>query len=988
MNKNFLRIITVLVTLALCSSCFGVISAIAAEGEEEVNKWDKLQASYMSAPFASVEERIYAEGPLADEINGNICSMRLIYLDEINGYAQYADFSTGEVIILGLVDRDGDGAYDYHPDYYNVLDEYGNPVTHTIKDIDGNDAYIMDYYNYFATNPYNIGATTAATSVKAELYSQIIVDYLDNGVESTYFSFKEAALLDQVKVVGIRNGTRVEYTVGEEAIKYLIPYFITDVKYNALIDQIKEGLFGEYGDDPDNNNDEYSFWTGKLTNYYKRYDSTNIGGQPEYVVKAVEKLGVCWLFDYKTAGKKNIDIIEGFFKTYTEYTYEQLDEDHAETGYTVATEDPAVFKLAIEYFVDENGLGIRCNAGNIRFDSANFQLDDVHLLPYAGSGDKANSGFVLYPDGSGATIDFKDATSKPFTLVKTSYGEDYSFSTISGANNEIARMPFYGMFQTVTNSDGSTSTNGYIAYVEEGESLADITVNSTATHQFLQVYTKFNPRPTDQYSLSGGISSGVNTMWTVEAKRKYTRNYKIRIFLLGKNDSELAGDVAEVTGYSEMAQILRNYLLENGTLNLMDSSATKKDVPLVIETLGAIESTKRVLGVPVDTMKPLTTFKDIQTEIIDRLQGRSVDGEEVSDSFIPVNNIVVKLNGWLEGGLNYKVPSGVKIEEVVGGSKGFKNLVSYCKDNNVVLYPDFDFTYSRDDGWFDGFDADDDLARTIDDRKAFKKQYDPIYQSYSSSGLGVISTNRMMHFYEKTYSAYKKYDVGTISVATLGQDLNSDFNEDDPLNREDSKVLVDRLLNRIKEQNGKVMLSGGNIYTVKYADLLLEVPLEDSMLKYTTSAVPFYSMVLHGCVEYAGSALNLAGDYQAAVLKTIESGAVPYFIVAVQNNSDLKNDRTYSKYYSVRYSIWLEDIYNTYLLVNEALKDVKCNQIVNHEFLDSYYEVVRVTYDNGISFVINYGLNDFTYYDDNSVLQTVGAQDFLKFNSENIAVNN
>lgn len=983
MNVKLFRSTAIFIAFALSVTCFGFVSAFAAE---DTDKWDDLagdNGAYMKAPYTNVEERIYADGNESNFSSDassstssdiSVASMRLFYKN--NEYAQYIDEATGELICLKLVDRNGDGEPDIHPDYKDL----------TVYDLDGEIEHIYDYTGYWCTNPFSIGSVSSTTAVKAELYSQLIIDYSDNGVVGHYYSFEESAMYNQISVSGIKNGTRVEYTIGQEAIKYLVPYLITEEKWNQIRDWIINLLQTDYGisydqyleyktyssdekQDLKKNDSNFYFscegFAYQLENfeaYYQLYDTNFKFPDSMSVVKsAVEKNGPCYLLDYKKAGKNNMESYETLIKRTDKFDFADLDEVHAETGYTVDTEEPASFKLAIEYTIDEYGLLVRCSAGNIRFDSSSFQLDDVHLLPFANAGNTNNDGFVLSPDGSGAVIYFDDAASEVFTTVTTAYGQDYTFSTISGANNEVARLPVYGISETYTDDNGTVHNSGFLAYVEEGESLADITISSSGTvHPFIQAYTKFNPRPTDQYSLSGGISSG-STMWTVEAKRKYTRDYKVRMFILDDSD----------VGYSKMASVLRDYLTKKGVLNSSDKDTTDKtDIPLVLETLGAIESTERVLGVPVSVMKPLTTFDDIKTQIIDKL---SRDG---------INNIVIKMNGWLDGGLDYTVPNGVDAEDVLGGNSGFKDLVSYCKNKGVTLYPDFDFTYSHADKFFDGFDADDDLAKTIDDRKAYKKEYDPIYQTYAYTYLGVISTNRMMHFYDETYSEYKGYNVGAISVSTLGAYLNSDFNEDDPLNREDSKVLVDRLLKKIESENDKVLLSGGNIYTVKYADLILDAPLEDSMLRFTSASVPFYSMVIHGSVEYAGTALNLAGDYQKAVLKTIESGAVPYFVVAVQNASELKNNDTYSKYYSVRYGIWLNDIYDTYMTINSALSDVRYQTLDKHEFLDSYYDIVRVTYSNGVSFVINYGDSDFTYYDvDKKDDFTVKAGSFIKFDS-------
>lgn len=127
---------------------------------------------------------------------------------------------------------------------------------------------------------------------------------------------------------------------------------------------------------------------------------------------------------------------------------------------------------------------------------------------------------------------------------------------------------------------------------------------------------------------------------------------------------------------------------------------------------------------------------------------------------------------------------------------------------------------------------------------------------------------------------------------------------------------------------------------------IIDVPLDDSQYKYSGGTVPFMGMVLHGYKEFAGSAINLAGDYQYTLLKTIENGANPYFVIAYENTSELKQYSGYSnlaEYYSVRYNIWLQDMVDTYRELNEALKSVRNAAIIDHEFLDENNKVVKVT---------------------------------------------
>jgi hypothetical protein len=138
-------------------------------------------------------------------------------------------------------------------------------------------------------------------------------------------------------------------------------------------------------------------------------------------------------------------------------------------------------------------------------------------------------------------------------------------------------------------------------------------------------------------------------------------------------------------------------------------------------------------------------------------------------------------------------------------------------------------------------------------------------------------------------------------------------------------------------------------------------------------------MVLHGYKEYSGTAINLAGDYQYTLLKTIENGASPYFVIALDNNAELKqkNEIYLAKYYSVRYNIWYNDMVNTYKTLNDTLKDLKYTSIVKHEFIDSSNKVVKVTYENGTAIYINYLLNAYTLnIGDNKI--SIPAEGFIK----------
>ena len=115
-----------------------------------------------------------------------------------------------------------------------------------------------------------------------------------------------------------------------------------------------------------------------------------------------------------------------------------------------------------------------------------------------------------------------------------------------------------------------------------------------------------------------------------------------------------------------MAAAYRSYLIRTGVLTEIPD--LEEDIPLYLETLGTIESTKDIFGIPVETMVPLTTFEDTINIIKD------FEKENI-------NNLKIKMNAWMNGGVYGEIATSIEIEEVLGGKEGFLELVKYAKEH-------------------------------------------------------------------------------------------------------------------------------------------------------------------------------------------------------------------------------------------------------------------------------------------------------------------
>ena len=81
------------------------------------------------------------------------------------------------------------------------------------------------------SNPYDIASTKGSADTKAELMSQIILQFTTGSKTTVYNSYTEAAKREQIVVKNIKNGVRVEYTLGKTQTRWLVPQMITAERF-------------------------------------------------------------------------------------------------------------------------------------------------------------------------------------------------------------------------------------------------------------------------------------------------------------------------------------------------------------------------------------------------------------------------------------------------------------------------------------------------------------------------------------------------------------------------------------------------------------------------------------------------------------------------------------------------------------------------------------------------------------------------------------
>ena len=983
------------------------------------------------------------------------------------GGAENPDFTSEEKRVAAM----GDSRYEN--DNFEI---FADAITGEVAVRDKQTGDIMfsnpfDIAEVVNNNP--LGSARNITEVqKRLLLSQVEIKYTD--ITSTtsgslsYSSFKDSALLDQITIKRLKGGIRIEYSIGLEESRTLVPRVFSLDRYNWMCEQFEINLGLAENDNP---YARAAFIYKQFKSFYSVYEMSvyltkYTKDQLDAIIKQYPVFETMDIAVFNPDAKaREIRQVENYIKSYCpEYTFEDLDKDHKETGYESTDKMPANFRMALEYYLTDMGVEDRFPANGLTFDESGYSLTQIDILKYMGAGSHDYNGYTFVPDGSGTLIRFEDVTD-PFELQGKVYGEDYAYQEVSNPNQEIYRMPVFGVvttntlrsesalvygYQTVyeTDVDGNiqrysfpegdqeflldvnrydalgnliaidtyTAKNekvieipvyeyertddgqlktdadgkyipvldengdqvireyinytvkhdtakivnfipnykavknydsGYFAIVTEGDALTTIVSSHGANkrdHYFNSVYCIFKPRPQDSYNLKDAISVGANAPINVVSERKYTGSFRINYILLTDADKiaelKASGSTRNFydASYVGMANAYRDYLASKNAITKLTSENVKADIPLFVESFGKTEDDDTFLSIPITVDVALTSFSDLK-KMVKELKAANI------------TNINFKLTGFANGGMIPTVPTKVDFEKVVGGDDGYTKFLTYAAKEGIEVYPEFDFAYMQDTAFFDGFKYDRDAVKTIDDRYITKRDYDAVLQTFVTTGKICISPGVYSDYFEDFNDSFKDIlgkKTTNISVGSIGSDLNSDFDEDEPYNREDSKnfsVELLKLFTTSKTYN-KIMIDAGNAYSIPYADVVLNAPLDSSRYLNTSESVPFFGMVYHGYLVYAGKPTNMAGDMQYEKLKIIENGATLYMMLSYDNVEILKEDPVLSKYYAISFEHWKSTLLTQkdeagnvvstgiYDELNAALKDVQLSTITYHAYID------------------------------------------------------
>lgn len=736
---------------------------------------------------------------------------------------------------------------------------------------------------------------------RRQLKSQISLRFFNDSVqENTMDNYTDSIQYGAFEIQYLTDGVTILYHLGEAGAQRILPDVISVERLEAFAAKLDKSQ------------------SRKLLRNYTKMDPAEM--KPEDLKTNIET--------YPGLEKHAIYVLRSSVKDYIRdemaeylaeagYTEEDLTFDLEDNGYTTEDTSPW-FNVPLTYRLIDDDLVVEVDPDAIEYNTDGYYLVGVTLLPFFGAADSEEQGYIFVPDGCGALIHLNNGSKDTYSAKV--YGQDITTSSLSASRSELdqkltIKMPVFGM---------KAGDSAWYAVVEDGDAYATINASvSGKLTNYNSVNASFQYLEYGKSSLSNMV--GANS-FQIYSEADFSGRYRLRYsFLQGKEAS-----------YSGIAADYREYLIENGVLG---SRVTEDAVPFYAEVLGAVDKYATVLGVKYRAVTPVTTYAQA-AEIIEILQSGGVE------------NLNVVYSGWSNGGLHGGPATAIKaLSKLNQGGLDQEEFLSQMAEQGVDTFLTLQLQSVYKDGLLDGYSPFGNAPKYFDRSTVTQ----PVY--YMASGnrdknqvINLISPAYVESTAEKVVKRLSGLEAG-INLGTISYNLYTDQLTENYTDRQRAAILNAEASGKLEEAFGKVLGDNANAYMLGMVTDIINVPLESNRNPIIDDIVPFYEIVLHGYVEFAGDCLNLSDDYTTSLLKSVESGAGLYFRWIYEDNSVLK-ETDFDDLYSVNYEAWIEQAAKDYREVNEALGVVQGETIVDHSILSE--GVVRVTYEKGTQILVNY----------------------------------
>lgn len=754
------------------------------------------------------------------------------------------------------------------------------------------------------SNPQERENDSIATDENKEvLASQLFITYQNPmNQTSSFYSYKDSVRLGAYQCEAVERGFLVTYHLGAEDPERGIPKALTKQGYETLLARFQ------------NKTDQSAF--------SKQYSLVKLsmlqkGETMQSFLEKYPRLQNEDLYILRTGNKVVYAKLRALLEN-VGYSEEDLKRDETDAGY-VEKEEKVLFQVGIRYELVDGDLVVTIPVDRLAMP-AGYTITTIGVLPYFASEGKEAVGELVLPDGSGSVIRMNNGKTGANPYEAKVYGDDIgNYDRTKSYEPRAVHLPVFGI---------SGQNSAVFAIIENGEETATLhAMVSGMRSENNNAYVSFAPVAEEYYQLGKTVGAAISFLDTRYADEDMIVRYKL---------------FSEPMGYSQMAQIYRQYLIGK---NRLAARAEPSAYKAYLELTGAVTSTGSLLGIPYEEVIALTTFGQAG-EILQALEEKGVE------------KLAVKYTGWNKGGVRQGLPSAISPESQLGGTRAFQTFLETCRTRDIALYLNYNFqTVTKTDTLFDNFSRGKHAARTITGKYG---RYVPRYRGdlYTPVEKQYVLKPSLYHaFSEMVADELEAFGLTGVSLEAMGSKLAADYDDSQYCSLSESTARVQDALRRLTDRSIRVLSQGVNDYAFSQVTDVVELDTYSAEYTITDYAVPFLQMVVSGSLDYAGAAFNY-DDANTNFLKALETGSLLYVDLMYADNSVLKHKENLDTYYTSCYRHWIDAFSEAYGKLSAIYEEVGGRVITGHCRLAD--KVYSTTYESGKRILVNYADTAYT----------------------------
>ena len=587
------------------------------------------------------------------------------------------------------------------------------------------------------------------------------------------------------------------------------------------------------------------------------------------------------------------------------------------------------FTIPVRYELTKTGLKASILLSGIE-ETGDAKINKISLLPYFGAGGSQSTGYMLIPDGSGALIHFNNGKTGLTAYQRDYYGGTQTIDeTTKTTEYKSLSLPVFGV---------QKDSGAFLAVIESGAACASLTASVAGIKtSYNNVYSTVTYRASDIIIVTDQTTQKKSVLFNAldpVALSDYTVDYN---FLPdGQCD------------YGGMAAACKTYLKSLGVGQYAQTAPG-----LFVDFFGAATLQKSFLGIQYTGTQKLTTFGQAKSILEDLKKNVS---SEIAAGYLQMTTDQVK----------GKIASRTAPMLLLGGKRGWLELAGYADKNGVSLFSYADFTQLQKSGnsYSKLWDVSVNLQLTGASRYPYGANTNLPDTSRQSTGF--IRPESYGKALSQILSTTENIKSGSLYLSDAVQTVYSDFKRDGLQN--------DRQVQQVEKacaqlaQSRKLLLSDPNAYALPYASLLTDLPVTSSRMLIFDEDVPFLQMSLSGLLPYSMEAVNVGEYSDDLLLKCIETGSIPKFVLTSERGEEL-SEANLDHLYGSRY----EDVGSRiaeWCAAAESVRKIAGNAAIESRSNDSGRVLVR--YANGAVVYVNYTAQDWSVNG-----RTIHASDYL-----------